>query len=113
MLTIDTEGRHKNRLTLTRGDSAALKLKVRDARNKPLTLADGDSATLTIKKTIYDEEPVLSLAMDADGQFVFKPEDTASLEPGNYCYDVQVILSTGHVYTVISPALFVLEKGVS
>lgn len=82
MLTIETEGRYRNKITLTKGDSAALKIKVRDARNKVVPL-------------------------------VFHPDDTAGMECGKYCYDVQVTLSNGNVYTVIPPAQFFLEKGVT
>ena len=113
MLTIETEGRYRNKVTLTQGDSAALKIKVRDARNKVVSLTDDDAAVLTIKRDINDADVVLQLNMDSDGQFVFRPDDTAELECGRYCYDVQVTLSTGNVYTVIPPAQFVLEKGVT
>ena len=54
MLTIETEGRYRNKITLTKGDSAALKIKVRDARNKVLSLSDSDTAVLTIKMCIRD-----------------------------------------------------------
>ena len=49
MLCIDYDGPHKNRITLTRGDSATLKLKLYDAQNKPVLLTDADRAVLTIK----------------------------------------------------------------
>ena len=104
MLTIETEGRYRNKVTLTQGDSA---------RNKVVSLTDDDVAVLTIKRDINDADVVLQLNMDSDGQFVFRPDDTAELECGRYCYDVQVTLSTGNVYTVIPPAQFVLEKGVT
>ena len=113
MLTIESEGRYRNKITLTKGDSAALKIKVRDARNKVLPLGDNDTAVLTIKRDINDADAVLRLQMDADGQFIFRPGHTAELACGRYCYDVQVTLSYGNVYTVIPPAQFVLEKGVT
>lgn len=113
MLTIETEGRYRNKITLTQGDSAALKIKVRDARNKVLPLSDSDTAVLTIKHDINDAAAVLQLQMDSDGQFVFHPDDTAGMECGKYCYDVQVTISNGNVYTVIPPAQFFLEKGVT
>ena len=113
MLTIETEGRYRNKITLTQGNSGTLKIKVRDARNKPLAFTDGDTALLTIKRDIDDTEPVLHITMDKDGQFVFRPEDTVNLDCGKYIYDVKVILAGGNVYNVIAPAQFILEKGVS
>ncbi len=113
MLTIETEGRYRNKITLTRGNSGVLKIKVRDARNKLLSLTADDAAVLTVKRNLDDEEAVLQVAMDNDGQFVFHPQDTTSLECGKYCYDVKVILANGSVYNVIAPAQFILEKGVS
>lgn len=113
MLTIETEGRYRNKITLTQGNSGTLKIKVRDARNKPLVLTAADTAVLTVKRDINDLEPALCVPMDKDGQFVFRPEDTANLACGKYTYDVKVTLASGNVYNVIAPAQFVLERGVS
>ena len=46
MLCIEYDGLHKNRITLTRGDSATLKLKLYDAQNKPVVLTEADRAGL-------------------------------------------------------------------
>ena len=52
MLCIEYDGLHKNRITLTRGDSATLKLKLYDAQNKPVVLTEADRAVLTVKQDI-------------------------------------------------------------
>lgn len=61
MFCIDYDGPHKNRITLTRGDSATLKLKLYDAQNKPVLLTDADRAVLTIKQDIDSPDVVLQL----------------------------------------------------
>lgn len=113
MLQIEYEGLNKNRITLTKGDSAKLKLKLYDAQNKVITLKDGETALLTIKQDINSSKIALQLALDEEQQFTFKPDDTATLDCGGYCYDIQVTLSDGGVYTVLPPSQFVLIKGVT
>lgn len=110
MFCIDYDGPHKNRITLTRGDSATLKLKLYDAQNKPVLLTDADRAVLTIKQDIDSPDVVLQLEAK-EKQFDFAPADTADLDCGRYCYDVQVTLSDKDVYTVIPSSDFILAKG--
>lgn len=113
MLQIDYEGPNRNRITLTKGDSAKLKLKLYDTQNKLLTLKEGDTAVLTIKQNIDSEDVVLQLTVDDAQQFTFAPADTTELECGQYCYDIQVTLADGSVYTVIPPSRFIIARGVS
>lgn len=113
MLQIDYEGPNRNRITLTKGDSAKLKLKLYDAQNKLLTLKEGDTAVLTIKQNIDSDDVVLQLTIDDSQQFTFAPADTTELECGQYCYDIQVTLNDSSVYTVIPPSRFIIAKGVS
>ncbi len=113
MLQIDYEGLNRNRIMLTKGDSAKLKLKLYDVQNKLLTLKEGDVAVLTIKQDIDSSDIVLQLVVDESQQFTFAPADTAELECGQYCYDIQVTLADGSVYTVIPPSRFIITKGVS
>lgn len=112
MFCIDYDGPHKNRITLQRGDSATLKLKLYDAQNKPVLLTDADRAVLTIKQDIDSPDVVLQLEAK-EKQFDFATADTADLDCGRYCYDVQVTLSDKDVYTVIPPSDFILAKGVT
>lgn len=112
MLCIEYDGPHKNRITLTRGDSATLKLKLYDAQNKPVVLTEADKAVLTVKQDIDSPAAVLQLEAK-EKQFDFAPADTADLACGQYCYDVQVTLSDKDVYTVIPPSDFILAKGVT
>lgn len=113
MLCIEYDGPHKNRITLTKGDSATLKLKLYDAQNKVVPLSEADRAVLTIKKDIDSEAAVLQMVIVEGQQFDFTPADTAGLPCGKYCYDVQVTLSDENVYTVIPPSEFILAKGVT
>lgn len=113
MLCIEYDGPHKNRITMTKGDSATLKLKLYDAQNKVVLLSEADRAVLTIKQDIDSEAAVLQMVIVEGQQFDFKPADTAELPCGKYCYDVQVTLSYKNVYTVIPPSDFILAKGVT
>lgn len=113
MLRIDTAAPFVNRITLTRGDSALLKLKLRDNQNKVYTLAPMDTATLTIKENIDSPDIILAITADKNAQFEFTPKNTANLACGKYVYDVQVNLADGSIYTVINPAQLIITKGVT
>lgn len=74
---------------------------------------DGDSAILSIKKKLTDADYVLQKHADSNGLFVFYPEDTQYLEPGNYWYDIQVTFREGQVLTVRGPAQYRLLADVT
>ena len=113
MLKIEFEGPNRNRITLTQGDSAVLKLKLRDVRNKLISLGDNDVAVLSIKEQIDSPKAVLTLTADKEQQFDFKPQDTLALACGKYIYDVRFTMANGSSYAVISPAQFIIAKGVA
>lgn len=112
MLIIEDRGAYKNKITLTRGDTAILKLSLKDAFDKDVALLPDDKVLLTIKKTPDDNKVILQIVMN-NNQFEIVPEDTRNLPYGTYYYDVQVNMANGDVYTVIPPAHFVVDKEVT
>ena len=70
-------------------------------------------AVLSIKEQIDSPKAVLTLTADKEQQFDFKPQDTLALACGKYIYDVRVTMANGSSYAVISPAQFIIAKGVA
>ena len=95
----------KNKITLTRGDTACIKVAFDDYEP-----ADGDVIELSVKRNIADETPVLH-KLAKDGVFTFSPADTINLI-GMFVYDIQLTTSVGAVYTPIQ-STFLIKRGVT
>ena len=67
-----------------------------------------DSAYFTVKKNALDEEPIFQKSLNdgiskvEDYKYIVRiaPEDTATLDAGQYAFDVQVS-ANGDVYTIM------------
>lgn len=95
----------RNKISLTRGDTAYLKLDITDENGDSYELSDGDtiyfriaeygtSGRLLLEKTVNTESLTLEL----------KPEDTCGLEFRTYRYEVEVVTESGEHFTVIENA---------
>lgn len=94
-----------NKIYLTRGDSAILKVEIRDTDGEEYTPEDTDTVIMTFKKTTSDKEPIFTHEIDG-GILMIEPEDTADLAYGDYVYDCQLKTEAGFVQTFIPPSLF-------
>lgn len=100
------------KVLLTQGDSAVLKLGLKDADGNEVKLEEGDTAVLSVKRNLCCGDIALQLEI-SEGQFNFTPADTAGMPTGEYWFDVEVRMAGGDIYTVIAPSKFVLLEGVS
>jgi len=106
-----------------RGDTYAETLTVIDSVGDPIDLT-GASAAFTVRFHTYDETPVITKSSGeptemlvahptvGDITVLFDAEDTASLEPGAYVYDLEVTYVDGTVQTVAEDA-FILDPDVT
>ena len=99
-------------LWITRGDDAYLDLELRQ-QVFPYDIYEfskGDSAVLTVRKSresdVDENNPILIQLPLIDGRFHISPDDTESLDFGNYTYDVQITFANGMINTVIGPNVF-------
>ena len=83
-----------NKIMITKGDNAALKIKVMDADGFEREIFDDDVIVLTVRKTA--DKGVIS----------FVPTDTKSLSVGSYHYDIQLTTFGGNIYTIIPDSIF-------
>ena len=110
----------KNRIHLTRGDSAEFDLTIRDRVTGSVFIpGDGDRLTFTLKRFITDKDPVLTktlgqgIRQEQDScVLVFLPEDTRHLSCGRYIYEVKLVRGTGYTDTIIPARDFFLERSV-
>lgn len=84
-------------ISIIKGRTKRLKLTIK-ALDEDYTLQPGDTVITTVKRSIYDDEPVL---VKTGLDIVFNPQDTMTLEPGDYVFDVVLRMASGDVYTVI------------
>lgn len=103
---------HGNRIYLTRGDTALLKVVILGADKEVYTPDDTDTVTLTVKKTTGSAD-ILFQREVVDGMVTIEPEDTASLPYGDYVYDVCLETEKGIVQTFIPPTVFKLTEEVN
>lgn len=107
----------KNRIHLTRGDSAEFDLTIRDRVTGSVFIpGDGDRLTFTLKRFITDKDPVLTktlgqgIRQEQDScVLVFLPEDTRHLSCGRYIYEVKLVRGTGYTDTIIPARDFFLD----
>lgn len=107
----------KDTISLICGRTKRIVVNIKNTDGEPYELVEGDEICLTVKQKLRDLNEVL---MKKGTEITFDPNDTASLEPGEYVYDVSLKMSNGDVFTLIphpssgkSFADFILMKGVS
>mgnify|MGYP006916027032 CR=1 FL=1 len=105
----------KNKISITRGDSAYLDINIFNEDGTAYTLHDGD----TVQAQVRTEPNIGELLIDAslengkiyvndNGAIVWHifPADTRNLEIGTYSYDVQIVTADGDVFTFIEDSDF-------
>ncbi|WP_296909705.1 hypothetical protein [uncultured Megasphaera sp.] len=111
----------RNRISITRGDSAQITLTIRDrVTGKLFVPGPDDRLTFTVKRELSDEAPVVVKTLDngivrreQECLLLLVPEDTARLPFGTYRYDVELVLASGYTDTVIPPSPFLVTGEVT
>ena len=79
-------------------------------------LNEGDEVVFTVSKTRENKHPLIQkkVRVFGDGQAIIQlsSEDT-DVEPGDYLYDIQVNCADGRIDTVVGPAKFKFEGGIT
>lgn len=106
-----------NKITMTRGDTATFHCKVvfSDANNTEYTMQSGDVLIFTLRnsaKTTTASDFIMQKTF-TNNQITIDPTDTATLNYGNYVYDVQLTLADGTVNTIIPINILTLGEEVS
>lgn len=101
-----------NKILLTKGDTASIYVEVYDLDNKKYEIQSTDEIKLTVKKNGSPAAAITKTA-NAEHYIVILPNDTSSLTPGLYVYDVQLKTVDGYTYTIIPTSFFELGQEVS
>lgn len=111
MLTIGSN----NKITLTRGDTAILKIAITDKEGEAYTPGVGDEIRFAMKKNYTDENVLVRAEAVIDGSDItitILPEHTKFLAYGSYKYDIQLTTGDGVVDTFIDRATIELTEEV-
>lgn len=111
----------RNRISITRGDSAQITLTIRDRLTGKLFVpGPDDRLTFTVKRAVTDTEVLITKTLDngivrreQECLLLLVPEDTARLPFGAYRYDVELVLTSGYTDTVIPPSPFIVTGEVT
>ena len=97
----------KNKIYLTRGDSAFLTVNLNDESGSSYELSEGDKIYFRLKKSSSSDNLLLEKEINPDTLTLeLLPEDTAELSSGLYCYEVELVTAEDKHYTVIENSQF-------
>lgn len=103
----------RNRVTLTKGDTATMLVQVFDLDNKEYEILSTDTVTFTLRQNNSAKTMALQKEATHDHYIIIDSEDTKELPLGLYMYDVQLVTKEGFVYTIIPPSYFSLTSEVT
>lgn len=101
-----------NAISLTRGDSATLRLQIKKEDGRDYEIAPDDTIVFTVKKSTRDTAVVLQKAA-IYSRIEILARETEALEYRTYYYDVELRKADGFVATVISPSPFKITEEVT
>ena len=93
-----------NKIFLTKGDNAELTIDVLDSNGNARGIYDDDVVVMTVRKHVNSDVAITKTAIKNTISFI--PDDTKSLEAGQYRYDIQLTTFGGNIYTIIPDACF-------
>ena len=103
-----------NIIRFVKGDTFYCNTSVMYSDGTDFIIPDDCKIYLTVKRN-YNSTPLIALNLqnglelkDNKIEIKFTPEMTTKLLPGDYKYDVQLLLSTGDKFTVIANEKFIL-----
>lgn len=97
------------KIYLTRGDTAYLEVELTTRSGESYAPIYGDKLFFRLKKSANKGSLLLEKGININTLTLeISPEDTAGLEFGNYCYEVELVTALGQHFTVIENAAFIL-----
>ena len=97
---------------LTRGDSASLKIKVKDIEGKDFIFTKDFKLIFSVKKNITDKFLTIQKEVFNSTNIEIIPEDTKNLSFGDYYFDIELQIED-KVFTIITPHKFIICEEVS
>lgn len=99
-------------ILLTRGDTFTALIEI-EKNGRIYTPTSQDSIRFALKKAYSDPEPILNIPIPYDTMvLMILPEQTKSLEFGEYKYDIEITFADGTVNTFIYESDFSIRPEV-
>lgn len=99
-------------ISITRGDTGVFSLDIKNAQGQAYDYSQ-DTVLFTVKKTVFDNTPLIQKTVVYGENITILPSDTSSLPYGAYVYDVQLTTAGGVVDTIIVPSKFIVMEEVT
>ena len=102
-----------NDISLTRGDTMTMKIRLTDTNGDLYIPGAGDVIRFAMKKSYHDATPLITQNAVIDGSDItitLQPGATANLEFGAYRYDIQLTTGGGVVDTFVSGTFRITEE---
>ena len=103
-------------ITLTQGDSTALTFNFYNSDDTPYNLSSGEKVCLIVKRNFSNPDVVIYKEEINPGEnyvtFNLVPEDTESVEWGNYIYNIR-IMNGSNVFTPFNTSMFKISEVVN
>ena len=95
-------------ISMTRGDSEAIKVTVKDTLGNIVPLVTGDTIYFTVRENLLSPtkiiEKIITEFVDGQALITIHPQDTNDLRFLSYVYDIQLTKENGAVKTIIPPS---------
>ena len=95
-------------ISMTRGDSEAIKVTVKDTLGNIIPLITGDTIYFTVRENILSTTKIIEKIItdfdDGKALININPQDTNDLRFASYVYDIQLTKENGTVKTIIPPS---------
>lgn len=114
----------ENQIVLCQGESADIVLKIKDNKNKDVNLEDSivyftvknspEDSQFLIQKTSNNIVQIeLTSPREGIATIFISSNDTRTMDPKDYYFDVWVTLSNGKSYPAIRPSFFTIQTSVT
>jgi hypothetical protein len=105
-------------LSMTRGDSESITVKMVDGDGASIVFATGDTVYLTVRSdtassTVALQKVISTFEVDGSAIIPIDHSDTQSMEFKKYVYDIQWTKQDGTVMTIVKPSVFEITKEVT
>lgn len=104
-------------ISMTRGDSEAIKVTVKDTLGNTIPLVTGDTISFTVREYMMSTTKVIEKIItefdDGTALININPQDTNDLRFASYVYDIQLTRGNGTVKTIIPPSQFLITGEVT
>ena len=107
----------KTNIMITRGDSAYISINILNGNGAPYNPLEGDEIHAQVRYTPTTGAVIFEAILEDDGYggviWHILPENTATLSPGTYYWDAQLVMENGDTFSFIPVSQFVVTDEIT